>query len=172
MAPGAHGDSEILKSETLGMIHDQRTLVLATCGDQMPWAAPVYFVFHLGRFCFFSSPRALHIRNGLNQGVCAGSIFSDSDRWELIRGLQMTGRLEEIRSPAAMAAMAARFVLKFPFSKNFLRGGDVPVPDLARRVRGYGFTPNEAFIVNNRQVFGQRLAVDPVSFNILEPQNG
>ncbi|MEJ2039962.1 MAG: pyridoxamine 5'-phosphate oxidase family protein [Desulfosarcinaceae bacterium] len=172
MAPGSIADIEVLNADTHGMISGQRTLILATYGDHMPWAAPVYYVFHQGGFYFFSSPRARHIRHGIDQGLCAGAIFADSDQWEGIRGLQMTGRMEEVRSLASMAVMTARFVFKFPFSKKFLSGGDVSVPDLGDRVRCYVFTPLEAFIVNNRQTFGQRLAVDPVSFNILEPQNG
>lgn len=160
-----------LHAETLALIRDQRTLVLATCGAKAPWAAPVYFLFHGGGFYFFSSPRALHIEQSLAQGKCAAAIFIDSDKWERIRGLQMTGHVEHIQLTTRRIAITARFLLKFPFAKDFLQGGAPSVPKLSDRVNLYGFIPNSAFVVNNRQAFGRRVAVDPASFKPLEPHH-
>lgn len=161
-----------LQAETLALVRDQRTLVLATCRANAPWAAPVYFLFHWGEFYFFSSPRALHIEQSLSQGKCAAAIFSDGDQWEQIRGLQMTGHVEQIQAKTRRIAVTARFLLKFPFAKAFLQGGDPSVPELTDRVNLYRFIPESAFVVNNRQSFGRRLAVDPASFKPLEPDHG
>ena len=169
----AHSRTDMtdLHAETIELVHGQRTLVLATCRDNTPSAAPVYYLFHGGEFYFFSSPRALHIEQSLAQGKCAAAIFADSDKWEQIRGLQMTGRVEQIQSTPRGLAITGRFVLKFPFSKSFLQGGDPSVPSLAGRVNLYGFIPDSAFVVSNRQSFGRRLAVDPTSFKPLEAQH-
>ncbi len=161
-----------LHAETLALVRDQRTLVLATCRANAPWAAPVYFLFHGGEFYFFSSPRALHVEQSLAQGKCAAAIFSDGDQWEQIRGLQMTGHVEQIQAKTRRIAITARYLLKFPFAKDFLQGGAPSVPKLTDRVNLYGFLPDSVFVVNNRLSFGRRQAVDPASFKPLESHHG
>ena len=161
-----------LTVETLSLIRNQRTMVLATCRDNAPWAAPVYYLFHKGGFYFFSSPRAVHIEQSLEPGKSAAAIFADNDNWKHISGLQMKGRIEPVQSATRKVSLTTRYILKFPFSKNFLHsGGAQAVPHLEGRVLLYGFMPDSAFVVDNRRSFGRRLAVDPATFNLLEPHH-
>ena len=50
-------DSKQLRSLAKGLIDEQSTVTLATCGKDGAWAAPVYYVFLKSAFYFFSGPR-------------------------------------------------------------------------------------------------------------------
>ncbi|MDA8139887.1 MAG: pyridoxamine 5'-phosphate oxidase family protein [Desulfobacteraceae bacterium] len=155
-------EEEERKTLALALIHQQRTMVLATAADGAPWAAPVYFVYHAPGFYFFSSPRARHVEEGLGADVVAASIFADSDQWDQIQGLQMSGRLQWVQKKTKKIAISARFILKFPFAEPFLRSGQEvkrprATPDIANRVQLYMFEPSEVYYLNNRLGFGQRI---------------
>ena len=160
-----------VREAALDLIRSQRTLVLATCRDNTPWSAPVYYLFHQGCFYFFSSPRSLHIRHSVGHGHSAGTVFADSDRWEQIRGLQMTGRVTRVQSMTRTAQLTALFILRYPIAKSFLHGGDKDVPNLSDKVHLYCFTPLNAYLVSNHNAFGRRLALDPLTFDPLEPRH-
>ncbi len=122
-----------------GLLHGQRTLVLAT-SDPDPWSAPVYFVFRQGRLYFLSSPRSRHVTAALAGGRCAGSVHRDGGDWRDIVGLQMEGTVLEVpEGPEAGEALAA-YVGKFPAVKALLGLG----------ARLYAFVPERAFHVDNR----------------------
>jgi hypothetical protein len=46
-------DANQLKILARGLIGEQSTVTLATCGQNGPWAAPVYYVFLKSAFYFF-----------------------------------------------------------------------------------------------------------------------
>lgn len=150
-------------AEAMALIRDRRTMVLSTGGADNCWAAPVYYVFHRGAFYFFSSPSARHIEQGLSGDHAAATIFIDSDRWEEIQGIQMSGRIFQLTKPVEKIAAIARFITKFPFARPFLQSGDdepTSPPKVGDKVRLYRFVPNEVFYVNNRFGFGKRFKVD------------
>ncbi len=144
----------------LDLIRNQRTLILGTCADSGPWVAPVYFVFAMRGFCFFSSPRSEHIRHIRTGSAAAASIFSDQGRWRDIRGLQMRGTVHSLRRIGERLNVTGAFLLKFPFARDFLQAGGA-VTDLSRSVQLYSFVPEKIYLVDNSTAFGRRLALDP-----------
>lgn len=153
-------------TEALTLIRAQRTMVLATAFPGEPWAAPVYYVYHAPGFYFFSSPRSRHIEHGLGAESAAASIFADSERWDEIQGIQMSGTIALIRNYSKQLKIGARFILKFPFAEPFLKTGpkeDHPEagepPRVGDRVHLYAFIPKAVYYVNNRLGFGKRVAV-------------
>ncbi len=147
------------------LIRDQRVMVLATCEPAAPWCAPVYFVYTEAGFCFFSSPRSEHIRHIEAVSAAAASIFSDSGQWRQIRGLQMRGTVHKVDKIGERLKVTARFIRKFPFTKDFLQGGPGAAPELSRRVKLYSFLPSEVYLVDNSTAFGQRI---PLEIDLLD----
>jgi uncharacterized protein YhbP (UPF0306 family) len=150
------------RAQVQDLIGQSRTMVLSTCAAQAPWAAPVYYVYQAPGFCFFSSPKARHIQQGLNNLSTAAAIFADSDRWEEIQGIQMAGVIEEVTRLSEQAVAVGRFLLKFPFARPFLQSGPQEVggpPRLGDKVRLYRFVPHEIHYTNNQLGFGQRVPV-------------
>ena len=155
---------EVLHRHACALIHSMRTMVLATQDHQGPWAAPVYYVYVEPSFCFFSSPNARHVQRTQPDDLVAAAIFADSDQWQEIQGLQMSGHLREISKRTDQLRSIGRFLARFPFAVPFLRpskseSADV-VPEVAEKVRIYAFTPQESYYVNNHLAFGKRLPVE------------
>ncbi|RJQ70836.1 MAG: hypothetical protein C4519_19705 [Desulfobacteraceae bacterium] len=145
------------------LIRRARTLVLSTSAAGAPWAAPVYYVYVNPGFFFFSSPRARHIEQGISAGTAAAAIFADSERWEEIQGLQMSGTVSAVRKRSEQLKVVARFLLKFPFARPFLESEPSRKqnrPHVGDRVQLYVFVPRETYYLNNRLGFGQRVLVD------------
>jgi uncharacterized protein YhbP (UPF0306 family) len=142
------------------LVETQRTLVFATA-DPAPWSAPVYYVRHRDRLCFFSSPKSRHVAAAMSAQRCAGAIYRDGDDWREIEGLQMEGRLEKVPiGPTAVEAFAA-YVTKFPTVKDLFGEDALDLERFLARFRSdlYAFVPEQAFYLNNRLGFGARTLV-------------
>ena len=148
-----------LRQQTLALIKRQKTMVLATGMDNLPWAAAVYYIYFSAGFYFFSSPRSLHIQHIKNCTTSAAAIYVDGERLEQLEGVQMSGRVERIDKPLLKLSVAARYLLKFPLAKPYLSGQKTTEPDLRSRVELYVFLPNEIFYMNHQMGFGSRIAV-------------
>lgn len=93
----------------------------------------------------------------------AASIFHQADTWQAIRGIQMTGTLERIRSVALSLKTIAIYLKRFPFTREFFP--DDPTPDLDAffsrfKARLFAFTPTDVYYIDNRCGFGARMQID------------
>ena len=150
---------EALRADALALIRSQRTMVVATCLDDTPWSAPVYYVFHAGAFFFFSSPKSLHVHQITANPRVSATIFMDGEHWRDLQGLQMSGVVNQVTNPAQLAAVTARYLLRHTFAREFISDAPGKNLDLRDKVRMYGFIPQTVYFVNNRNAFGQRVLI-------------
>ena len=151
------------QAQAKALIRQQRTMVVAISAADGPWIAPVYYVYYASGFYFFSSPQARHIEQSMPEQSAAVSIFRDSDQWQDIQGLQMSGNISAIVKRSEQLKAGARFLIKFPFARPFLRSDSQhksEAPALGKKVRMFVFRPRSAYYVNNRLGFGQRVPID------------
>ena len=151
--------AEDWRQAALSLIRGESTLTLATADETGPWSAPVYYVFLNGRFYFFSSPQSRHIQQAMDSGEAAASLFHQADAWQAIRGIQMAGRIERVRSAALAVKAIAIYLKQFPCTWEFFPGD--PLPDLDAffsrfKARLYAFTPSDVFYLDNRCGLGSR----------------
>ena len=151
------------REAALALIQDESTLTLATAGESGPWSAPVYCVCVNGSFYFFSSPQSRHIRQAMDSGKAAASLFHSADSWQDIRGIQMAGTVERVDSMALSIKVIAVYLKRFSFVSEFFP--DNPTPDLAAffsrfKARLYAFTPTAVYYIDNRFGFGARQRID------------
>lgn len=146
------------------MIEAQSTLTLATAADTGPWSAPVYYLFLEGRFYFFSTTHSRHIKQAMGAGSrAAASLFDQAPSWQAIRGIQMSGMIEQIRSWPLSLKVIAAYLHRFPFTREFFPDGSAPDPDMffsRFRARLFAFTPIEVHYIDNRLGFGTRQQID------------
>lgn len=147
----------------LSLILEASTLTLATADPSGPWSAPVYYIFRENRFYFFSSPKSRHIRQALATGRAAASLYHEADAWQAIRGIQMTGRLERVRSTSVALGVIAAYLKRFPFTREFFP--DRSTPDLEAffsrfKTRLYVFAPSTLHYTDNRFGFATRKPID------------
>ena len=141
------------------LICGESTLTLATCGKEGIWSSPVYYVYREGQFFFFSSPQSRHIRQALKSGQAAASLFSRTNNWESIQGLQMQGVVKQISEPFQTMAVLTNYLKRFPFTREFFpkdwRFDPASFLDHFK-AKLYSFSPSEIFYLDNRYGFGNR----------------
>lgn len=144
------------------LINLESTMAIATAGEGTAWVAPVYYVFFQGAMYFFSSPDSRHIRESLKSGQAAATIYPSSSSWKVIRGLQMSGRIQKVHAgPKALGAVLA-YAAKYPFIRDFFdTEEDVDLERIASRFRArlYRFDPDLVFYLDNKIRFGFREAI-------------
>jgi uncharacterized protein YhbP (UPF0306 family) len=150
---------DAFRQAAMDLIQSASTLTLSTADPAGPWSAPVYFVFLKGCFYFFSSAQSRHIRQALNTGRAAASLYYRDEGWESIRGVQMTGVVDRVQSARVSVKAIGRYLKRFPFVGQFFPGN--PAPDMAAffsrfDARLYAFVPEEVFYTDNRFGFGAR----------------
>lgn len=147
------------RKKAIALIQSKRTMMLATCMDQTPWAAPVYYLYTDSDFYFFSSPDALHTHQALSGSASAAAIYADGDQLDQIEGVQMSGSVTSVKSRIEKLTVTARYLTKFPLAKTLLGDVDAAI-DLSQKVHLYRFTPEKVYYMDNRSGFGQRLEID------------
>jgi uncharacterized protein len=155
-------DEHDLQALARALIDSESTMALATAGEGGAWTAPVYYVFFRGAMYFFSDPDSRHIRESLESGQAAATIYPFVSSWQEIRGLQMSGRVRKVRpGPKALGAVRA-YVSKYPFTREFFDPReDLDLERFASRfrVRLYRFEPDIVLYMDNKIRFGFREAV-------------
>ena len=148
-----------LKNMTEDLIKAQSTMTLATAMENIAWAAPVYYAYLKYRFYFFSAPASRHIQESLASNQASSAIYAPASTWQEIRGVQMSGSVENI-SPGLEAIEAVRaYLKKFTFTKDFFspcQAVDLRAFTSRFRVKLYRFKPSLIYYMDNSIRFGFR----------------
>ncbi len=145
------------------LIQKTRVMTLAVSDRNHPWSSPVYFVFDQERFCFFSNEASRHIRWVEGEKEVSASIFHDSDHMDKIFGLQMSGRIYEIKKGLAYIRVVKRYVKKFDFLSQIFGKQILENKDFFRekfKSRLYCFSPEQVFISDNSKTTEKRAGFD------------
>ncbi|MDA8403174.1 MAG: pyridoxamine 5'-phosphate oxidase family protein [Desulfobacteraceae bacterium] len=141
------------------LISSCHTMTLATAGDNMPWAAPVYYANVSHFFYFFSSPGSRHIQNALAAGHAACAIHAEERSWQNLRGLQMSGKIIAISNAGQSSKAIIAYVKKFPLVKTvFSSVKNLALNSFMSRFHAslYCFQPDYIVFMDNTVDFGFR----------------
>lgn len=148
-----------LKNLAEDLIKTQSTMALATARENIAWTAPLYYAYLKYCFYFFSDPASRHIQESLATNQASSAIYASASTWQEIRGVQMSGSVENI-SPGLEAIEAVRMYLKkFAFTKDFFTPGqalDLSAFTSRFRVKLYRFKPSLIYYMDNSIRFGFR----------------
>jgi len=145
------------------LIENESVLTLATADGQMAWVAPVYFVYLKSKFYFFSSPDSRHIKETMQSGQAAATIFKPASAWQDIKGIQMTGSVKTGINLLESMQAVRRYLKKFPFTTSFFpEKGSIDLDAFAKKfnVRFYRFLPECVYYMDNSIRFGFREEVN------------
>jgi uncharacterized protein YhbP (UPF0306 family) len=149
--------SEELKSQILDYMATHNTMTLATCRDDVPWAATVFYASDDLRLYFFSAPDSRHCQNLTGNGRVAVTIQEDYRDWMKIKGIQLEGRVAAVDSLIEKAKAMAAYARKYPdVMKVFANPASGALYQAFLKVRFYCVTPAKVFFIDNEQGFGKR----------------
>ncbi|MCS7280157.1 MAG: pyridoxamine 5'-phosphate oxidase family protein [Desulfobacterota bacterium] len=171
-----------LKRIALKYIESHNTMTIATCKDNVPWAADVFYASSGFRLYFISNPQvAIHCKNIAANPIVSVAISEDyklkgfSD-WKRIKGIQMEGLAEMLELENEIKEALEIYIKKYPFTspylkKLFLYEEYTPLEKLLMRLkilptftpskenRFFKVTPKRLFLVDNKRSFEKRIEI-------------
>jgi uncharacterized protein YhbP (UPF0306 family) len=141
------------------------TLTLATCSENQPWAATVFFAADKNfNLYFVSDQRTRHGRDmAVNQQVAA-AINPDCDNWHAVAGLQLRDTVTVVDGIERAKALALYFA-KFPqIDALFAAPKGQQEETIATRLKAanfYKLVPDMIRVIDNAKGFGYRYEFAP-----------
>jgi len=146
-----------LKQQILEYMESHNTMTLATCRDDVPWAATVFYASDDLRLYFFSAPDSRHCQNLAANGRVAVTIQEDYRDWRKIKGIQLEGRVAAVDSLVEKGKAMAAYARKYPdVMKIFANPASGALYQAFLKVRFYCVAPEKVFFIDNEQGFGKR----------------
>jgi hypothetical protein len=155
-------DPNQLRRDILGYLASHNVMTIASCDRNVPWAAAVFYASDEFDLYFFSNPKSRHGANMAANSIVSAAIHEDYSDWRAIRGIQLEGRAERLRSLKLQARFWEVYLGKFPFVKQFFQAGSVG--DILKTkltgVRLYRIVPRTVYYIDNSLGFGHREMLD------------
>ena len=146
------------------MLEAHNTITLATCQDNDPWAASVFFASDKDLNLYFVSDyRTRHARDIGDGAAVVATVNADSGAWTEVRGLQIAGQAEVVDGLTRANALR-HYLMKFADVKALF---EAPKDDneetIAQRLKAanmYRLQPRWIRLIDNRRWFGYKFEVD------------
>jgi len=152
-------DSSAVISSIKKLIIDSHAMTIATADGNTAWAAPVYYVNIGLSFYFFSNPESRHIKETLSSGQAACTIHAESLSWEELCGLQMSGKILEVKTASEASDAIRIYVSKFSLLKSFFSSvKNLNLNSFLAKFHAklYCFHPESIYYMDNSIEFGHR----------------
>ena len=152
-------EKEELEKVILDYLQHHHTVSLATEREGRPHAATVFYVSIGFDLYFLSSPTSRHGENLSHNPKVSATINEDYDKWQMIKGIQLQGRVENVGGILDNGRIARAFVQKYPDVADFLFSPRKLGQAIAQKVAGvrfYKIKPSRIFFINNAIDFGKR----------------
>ncbi|MEO8125324.1 MAG: pyridoxamine 5'-phosphate oxidase family protein [Burkholderiales bacterium] len=146
-----------LPQEVAGYLAQHHVMTLATQGADGPWAAAVFYAVDGDDLIFLSSPKTRHCSDLAHDARCAATIQGQPEDWRAIQGVQIEGRVEELRVDELHRARDA-YAKRFPFVRP--AGAPAAIVAALARVRWYRLCIVRLYFIDNARGFGDRQQFD------------
>jgi len=144
----------LLPPQVADYLATHHVMTLATHGAGGPWASAVFYAEEGVSLIFLSAPDTRHCRNLAQDARCAATIQEDYREWSRIKGVQLEGRVVELRGDEEKRAQQ-RYGEKYP-----IVGAAAGVPPAIVRalakVCWFRLVPARFYFIDNSRGFGHR----------------
>jgi uncharacterized protein len=156
LSPGA------LRNHVVEYLETHHTMTIASSRDNIPWASAVFYASDGLDLYFFSKPGSRHGVNMAANDRVGVAIHEDYRHWKAVRGIQMEGRAELLRSPKLKALFWSIYRRKFPFVDEFFKPGALlaSVRQKVAGIRLYRIVPETVWYLDAGCGFGHRAQLD------------
>lgn len=145
-----------VKKAILAYLSEHNAMTLATASENVPWAAPVFYVNDGFDLYFLSKPEARHSQNLMKNPRAAAAIHGDPWDWRKVKGLQIEGEVKVLDGPDDMSRAVKLYVAKFPYLRAFLASSQAFLGVSLQEVRFYKLVPYKIRLIDNEKGFGHR----------------
>jgi hypothetical protein len=146
------------------MLEAHNTITLATCREQKPWAASLFFVSDKNLNLYFVSDyRTHHARDTEQSPEVSATVNADCSLWGEVRGLQITGDVTVLSGMARLNALR-RYLSKFSDVRDLFEAPKSKDEEtIAQRLKAanmYQLKPRWIRLIDNRQRFGYKVEIE------------
>lgn len=120
--------SQNLRRAVLDYLETHNTMTLAAAEGDTPWAAALFYANDGLTLYFLSATSSRHSEFLVKNPKVAITVNEDYHDWKKIKGIQMEGRAELVKSEAEKARAVEVYVKKYPFVHTYLRLMMSPFP--------------------------------------------
>ncbi len=145
---------------------ERYVMAVGTAGPEGPWVASVYFAGTIEeaplRLYFLSAGHSRHGQNVAANPRVAASINEDEHDWRAIRGIQLEGTCEVVRTAREGLRAWRTYLGKFAMVRQMLRQARTNPGGMGEkllRTQMYCLRVERLFYLDNRQGFGDRREV-------------
>ena len=155
-------ETERLRLEISAYLQTHNVMTIASCHENVPWAAAVFYASDGFDLYFLSSPKSRHGINMAANAQVSAAIHEDYRDWREIRGIQLEGCAERLRSLKLQARFWEVYLKKFPFVQQFFQAGRLRDMLQAKvtGIRLYRIIPQTVYYIDNSRGFGHRELLD------------
>lgn len=137
----------------IALLRAESTIALATQGrEHHACVAPLFYLLQDGPALYwFSSPDSEHSRNLTADPRCSATVFSQTEHWRDIRGVQMRGCASAMSDPEIRDAIMVTYKHRFRLSSTF----DMAIAGSSL----YCFRPEWLRYLDNSRGFGYQFEI-------------
>lgn len=144
----------------LQLLETQYSMTLATCQNNQPWAATVFYVSDADfNLYFVSDAKTRHGSHLADQAWAAAAIQPNCQHWSDIQGLQLEGRVKLLNKANTVRALT-RYLSKFEQIKTLIeQPQDANEKIISARLltaNFYCLSPERIRLIDNRRHFGYK----------------
>lgn len=171
-----------LRKIALRYIETHNTMTIATCSNNIPWAAHVFYASEGFTLYFISNPNiAIHCKNIASNPLVCVTISEDyrlksMNDWRKIKGIQMEATAEMIEEKEDLEKALKIYTRKYPFTSFYLKSlfsvneytfferllmrlKILPSFSPSSGNRFYRVNPKRVYLVDNERSFEKRLEI-------------
>jgi uncharacterized protein YhbP (UPF0306 family) len=147
-----------LQRRILAYLEAHTTMTIASCQHDVPWAAAVFYANDGFDLYFLSTHRSRHGVNMAVNHLVSVAIYGDYRDWRAIRGIQLEGWAERLRSPKIHGHGWRIYRKKFSFVDEFFSPGALRemIHTKLAGIRLYRIVPRAIWYLDNSRGFGYR----------------
>lgn len=146
-----------LPQDVAEYLAQHHVMTLATQSADGPWAAAVFYAVYGDDLIFLSSAKTRHCTDLARDARCAATIQGQPEDWRSIQGVQIEGRVEELRGDERDRARDT-YARRFPFVRP--AGAPAAIVAALARVRWYRLRIARLWFIDNAHGFGSRQQFD------------
>ncbi|HIJ96369.1 MAG TPA: pyridoxamine 5'-phosphate oxidase [Desulfuromonadales bacterium] len=146
--------NKLLNERVKHYLQQHNVATLATCYNNVPSAAAVFYVNDGFTLYFLSSPTSRHCCNLAHNQQVAVTIQENYSDWLDIKGVQMEGSATEI-SGAEQSKARRIYAEKFPVT-GLLSLAPAAVIEALAKVAWYRIVPQRIYFIDNSRGLGHR----------------
>lgn len=138
-------------------LQSHHVATLATCSQDIPWAAAVFYVFADETIYFLSSPKSRHALNLAQNSRVALTVQENLEDWLRIKGIQIEGVASEI-SGAEEEKARRIYGKRFPLL-GMASGASAHIVKALAKVHWYKVVPEQIYFIDNSLGLGSRTVI-------------